>query len=331
MSEQSPLTETGRAPGKGREGKLQALGTQAVGTLYLIVRNVRMYDALVDEPRLVLLHGGVLPCACQRTERVDPVGPVAVLVVLEVDLFVGVSRHEPIPTRPPGPTTLTRRSGPWVRSLPTRDPGGQVTTTEPRTDRGTELDPDELRRRYELERDKRLRADGNEQSQSVVLRRDQPANLSFTFDGAAGGGDLVGGAEAGEAPSIVPGIAALGVGVVGLAIGGFGSLQVVDAENKNEDLVEYTDGNAFRSAQAREDALAAGLDPNEIDQQGRTYQTVQWIGYGVGIAGIGLGTYLLVRAMGGSSETAEASAALPFDFGVAPSKDGVAASLRLRF
>jgi cyclohexanone monooxygenase len=38
-----------------------------------------------------------------------------------------------------------------------------VTTTEPRTDRGAEIDPDELRRRYEHERDKRLRADGNEQ------------------------------------------------------------------------------------------------------------------------------------------------------------------------
>ena len=38
-----------------------------------------------------------------------------------------------------------------------------MTTTEPRTDRGAEIDPDELRRRYEHERDKRLRADGNEQ------------------------------------------------------------------------------------------------------------------------------------------------------------------------
>ena len=38
-----------------------------------------------------------------------------------------------------------------------------MTTTEPRTDRDTELDPDELRRRYEFERDKRLRQDGNEQ------------------------------------------------------------------------------------------------------------------------------------------------------------------------
>ncbi|MFP5486907.1 MAG: flavin-containing monooxygenase, partial [Acidimicrobiia bacterium] len=38
-----------------------------------------------------------------------------------------------------------------------------MTTTEPRADRATDLDPDELRRRYELERDKRLREDGNEQ------------------------------------------------------------------------------------------------------------------------------------------------------------------------
>ena len=38
-----------------------------------------------------------------------------------------------------------------------------MTTTEPRADRGTDVDPEELRRRYELERDKRLRTDGNEQ------------------------------------------------------------------------------------------------------------------------------------------------------------------------
>jgi cation diffusion facilitator CzcD-associated flavoprotein CzcO len=44
-----------------------------------------------------------------------------------------------------------------------------MTTTEPRTERAPEpgtapaFDPDELRRRYEFERDKRLRADGNEQ------------------------------------------------------------------------------------------------------------------------------------------------------------------------
>ena len=35
----------GEAPSKGRKGKLQALGRQAIGTLYMLVRNVRMYDA----------------------------------------------------------------------------------------------------------------------------------------------------------------------------------------------------------------------------------------------------------------------------------------------
>jgi HD-GYP domain-containing protein (c-di-GMP phosphodiesterase class II) len=33
------------APTKGRKGKLQQLGRQAIGTLYMLVRNVRMYDA----------------------------------------------------------------------------------------------------------------------------------------------------------------------------------------------------------------------------------------------------------------------------------------------
>ncbi len=33
------------APTKGRKGKLQQLGRQAIGTLYMLIRNVRMYDA----------------------------------------------------------------------------------------------------------------------------------------------------------------------------------------------------------------------------------------------------------------------------------------------
>lgn len=57
MSEKTPASENGRVLGKGREAKLQALGTQAVGTLYLIVRNVRMYDpdnAIFAQPLEVL-------------------------------------------------------------------------------------------------------------------------------------------------------------------------------------------------------------------------------------------------------------------------------------
>jgi HD-GYP domain-containing protein (c-di-GMP phosphodiesterase class II) len=39
------LFSEGDAPTKGRKAKLQALGRQAIGTLYMLVRNVRMYDA----------------------------------------------------------------------------------------------------------------------------------------------------------------------------------------------------------------------------------------------------------------------------------------------
>jgi hypothetical protein len=45
-----------------------------------------------------------------------------------------------------------------------------MTTTEPRTTETPEFDPDALRRRYREERDKRLRADGNEQYVEITGR-----------------------------------------------------------------------------------------------------------------------------------------------------------------
>ncbi|HEY4219876.1 MAG TPA: hypothetical protein VGO62_01005, partial [Myxococcota bacterium] len=41
----APSMLMAEGPSKGRKGKLQALGRQAIGTLYMLVRNVRMYDA----------------------------------------------------------------------------------------------------------------------------------------------------------------------------------------------------------------------------------------------------------------------------------------------
>ena len=55
MSDQQPAMATsifsssgfaqGETSQKGRKGKLQALGKQTIGTLYMLIRNVRMYDA----------------------------------------------------------------------------------------------------------------------------------------------------------------------------------------------------------------------------------------------------------------------------------------------
>jgi HD-GYP domain-containing protein (c-di-GMP phosphodiesterase class II) len=42
---QAPNMFAAEAPSKGRKAKLQQLGRQAIGTLYMLIRNVRMYDA----------------------------------------------------------------------------------------------------------------------------------------------------------------------------------------------------------------------------------------------------------------------------------------------
>lgn len=172
---------------------------------------------------------------------------------------------------------------------------------------------------------------GQEQSQTVVLERGQTETISFAFEPEAA---VVagGGTEAGGGPSVVPGIVSLGLGVVGIAVGAYASLQVQDANDKNEQLGPYvdTETGGFLSEDERDAAISAGLDPSDIEKQGKTFQTVQWVGYGVGAIGLGLGTFLLVRALGSESAPAE-TAALPFDFGVVPTHRGVSASLRLRF
>lgn len=42
---EAPSMFAADAPGKGRKAKLQALGRQSISTLYMLIRNVRMYDA----------------------------------------------------------------------------------------------------------------------------------------------------------------------------------------------------------------------------------------------------------------------------------------------
>lgn len=170
-------------------------------------------------------------------------------------------------------------------------------------------------------------SDGAEQSQTVVLRHNAPVSLDFAFYGQNTKKPEASG------PSAVPGIVSITVGVLGVGLGVFSSLQVADAEADNQRLADdgFVDpaSGAFTSADAAAQARAAGLDPTEIDDRGKLYQNLQWVGYGVGAVGIGLGVFLLSRAMGGGEK--ETQATLPFDFGVAPTRGGIATSLRLRF
>lgn len=163
------------------------------------------------------------------------------------------------------------------------------------------------------------------QSTTVILQRDQRATASFAFDIAAPSKVA---SDRGEGPSAVPGIALLGVGAAGIVLGVVSSLQVDAANTDTERLMNggYLRGdNAFVDEAAVQRARNDGLDPQKIRSRGETFEVLQYVGYGVGAVAIGAGTYFLVRAATGRSK----SETVQFD--VAPSHDGVAASITARF
>lgn len=173
-------------------------------------------------------------------------------------------------------------------------------------------------------------SDGQEQSELVVLRRDETASVAFSFSAVT---PPKGGEKSKDGgPSAVPGIVSIGLGVIGLGVGAFSSLQVSEANADNDRLGSdgFVDPNtgAFVSSEAVAEAKAQNLDPKDIENRGKTFQNLQWVGYGVGAVGIGVGVFLLARSMGGSDKE---TSALPFDFDVTPTRDGIAASLRTTF
>ncbi len=171
---------------------------------------------------------------------------------------------------------------------------------------------------------------GDEKSQRIVLRYNQPANVEFVF---RGGMAQTKPDKSASGRSIVPGVVSLGLGVIGVGVGAFSSLQVSGANSDNEKLRDQgfvdSDAGAFTDSDAVAAAKSADLDPAAIKKRGETFQTIQWIGYGVGAVGIGVGLVLMIRAMGG--EESAATTALPFDFGIMPTADGAAASFRTSF
>ncbi len=175
-----------------------------------------------------------------------------------------------------------------------------------------------------------VRSGSEEYTETVVLKRDEPATLSFRFAGAAASDPIVveDGTTNPEGPSLVPGIVALGIGAVGFGVAIVGGLQVLDARESDEAYGSCIDGDA----DARVDLDCAtdnGFDDFlEVQRRGRTGQTLNLVGLGVGVVGVGLGTFLIIRALGADEGPQEARR---FDFEIAPTRGGIATSVRLRF
>ena len=168
---------------------------------------------------------------------------------------------------------------------------------------------------------------GDEQTETVVLNRGSVERVAFTLDVPAVTETSKSGGR-----SAAPGIVFLGIGVAGLGLGIFSSLQVDKANADSKKLTEsgFVDpvSGAFTSESAVAEAKAADLDPEKIENRGKTFQTLQYVGYGVGAVGVVTGVIFIVRAMGKEKQPAQASR---MNFGFAPTRGGFATSMRIDF
>lgn len=132
-------------------------------------------------------------------------------------------------------------------------------------------------------------ASGDEQTQTVILRRGQPTKLEFAF------GTVADTPVASSGPSTVPGWILVGVGAVGV---GFGIYQTMEVGRVDDDFAALCaqPGNVCEGSNA---ALGSPEDAGRartLEDEGSSAKTMQLIGFSVGGAALVTGGYLLYRA-----------------------------------
>lgn len=168
-------------------------------------------------------------------------------------------------------------------------------------------------------------SDGEEKKRTVVLRKDQPSRVAFSFgkDPMAGQGGNKGGNQGGDTraggPSIVPGLAVTGVGVAGVVFGLVSNLQVNKLNQEAENALSQSDaGETY--VRGGELSSSEG-NPDEHVSMTKSAGVRAAIGYSVGAVGLGVGGYLLFRALSSNPEGPAAQTAKSLR--VAPNKNGV--------
>lgn len=153
--------------------------------------------------------------------------------------------------------------------------------------------------------------DGEEQTKEVVLEAGKVEKVSFTVE------------PAGDTPKIVkllPGIGVLAIGVAGIA---FGAVQSLEIQGYKDELAEVEKPFAIggpTSKQAKKLKDDGVWDDIHKRARDSSAETLQWVGYGVGALGIGLGTYLLFNALIDSTEVA-----------ISPNPSRPSASVKIKF
>lgn len=148
---------------------------------------------------------------------------------------------------------------------------------------------------------------GEEQTQQVVLTRDDAADLTFVFDGG-----VVGDEDSGGNKLLVPGVAAVVAGVIGI---GFGTYQYMgyrsDANWLNDNTICASNAGLDASSPdceqaAFRDASAAQEYNTNFDKDFEKQRTRAIIGWSVGGALTALGGALIYMGKGSGNESGAA-------------------------
>ena len=138
-------------------------------------------------------------------------------------------------------------------------------------------------------------SDGVEKTKKVILQPGEPAQLSFGLEPVDSG-------EPSKIVKLLPGIGVLALGVGGIV---FGAIQSSEIQGRQDRLDEVLKDEIFNDnviSEEEKDRLPPDFTAVHKENDASSAGTLQWVGYGVGIVGIGLGSYLLYSALGESAE-----------------------------
>lgn len=164
-------------------------------------------------------------------------------------------------------------------------------------------------------------SDGAEQQERVIVRHEEQAELDVSFSPAVADIDEP---DSVDGPSLVPGLAASGVGVAGVVLGFVAQSQLSSARD-DASALRAEDGPWLHS---RDDVSAAHDLQSDMDSA----NTMRFIGFTGGALGLGAGGFLLFRAL--TADTPAAGSEMgqrSLELDVGASSDGVNAGIRLGF
>ncbi|MFB6375050.1 MAG: PEGA domain-containing protein, partial [Bradymonadaceae bacterium] len=156
--------------------------------------------------------------------------------------------------------------------------------------------------------------DGREKTQFVMLRKDKPQTVDFTFEG---GGEQV---SSGGGNTPVLALSSLGVGVVGTTIGVIGGARWLKFDNELDRFRGCSNGLCPLEGKSPAETSAAFRETKTKYEQSALLAN---IGFGVGALGLGVGGYLLIRHLTSGSSGTESKPKALDSFRVSPRRGGL--------